>query len=355
MERVQRLREELRSRGLDSALITDTLNVRYLTGFTGSFAQVVVGPTQTTIITDSRYAIQVREECPTWDARTFASPVRGIDFLRDTLSDLGLVRIAFEADAATYAEWQRWQESLTGIELVPISNLMEKLRMVKDASELDAIRQACGMTEACFEYIRPMIQVGVAEMDLALEIDFYFRRQGAISAFDVIAVSGERSARPHGKPSERRLQVGDFLTLDFGAKVGGYCADITRTVVVGEASDRHRDIYRAVLDAQCSAIEAMRPGASGHEIDQIARDALAKYDMAQYFGHGLGHGLGLMVHDFGRLGQNSETVLQPNMVLTVEPGVYIEGFGGCRIEDDVLITEDGAEKLTDAGREMLVF
>ncbi|MEP0767096.1 MAG: aminopeptidase P family protein [Fimbriimonadia bacterium] len=354
MDRVQRLRDELRSRDLEAVLITDTRNIRYLTGFTGSFAQVVVGPSQATVITDSRYAIQVREECPGWDARTFASPVRGIDFLRDTLTDLGLRRIGFEADTVTYAEWQRWQDSLDGIEFVPASNLMDKLRIVKDASELEAIRQACGMTEACFEYIRPLIQVGVAEMDLALEIDFYFRRQGAASAFDVIAVSGERSARPHGKPSERKLQVGDFLTLDFGAEVGGYCADITRTVVVGEASERHRIIYQAVLDAQKSAIEAMRPGKTGHEIDQIARDALAKYDMAQFFGHGLGHGLGLMVHDFGRLGQNSETVLEPNMVLTVEPGVYIEGFGGCRIEDDVLITENGAQKLTDAGNDLLV-
>ncbi|GMV37990.1 MAG: aminopeptidase [Fimbriimonadales bacterium] len=354
MDRVQRLRDELRSRDLEAALITDTLNVRYLTGFTGSFAQVIVGPTRAAIITDSRYAIQVREECPAWDARTFASPVRGIDFLRDTLNDLGLRRIAFEADTVTYAEWQRWQESLEDIDLVPAPNLMERLRMVKDETELDSIRQACGMTEACFEYVRPLIQVGVAEMDLALEIDFYFRRQGAVSAFDVIAVSGERSARPHGKPSERKLQVGDFLTLDFGARVGGYCADITRTVVVGEASERHRTIYQAVLDAQRSAIEAMRPGRTGHEIDQVARDALAKYDLAQFFGHGLGHGLGLMVHDFGRLGQKSDTVLEPNMVLTVEPGVYIEGFGGCRIEDDVLITEYGAEKLTDAGTEMLV-
>jgi len=354
MDRVQRLRNELASRDLEAALITDTLNVRYLTGFTGSFAQVVVGPTQAAIITDSRYAIQVREECPAWDPRTFASPVRGIDFLRDTLTELGLCRVAFEADTVTYAEWQRWKEALNGIELAPASNLMDKLRMVKDASELDAIRQACGMTEACFEYVRPLIQVGVAEMDLALEIDFYFRRQGAVSAFDVIAVSGERSARPHGKPSERKLQAGDFLTLDFGAKVDGYCADITRTVVVGQASDRHRNIHQAVLDAQRSAIEAMRPGKTGHEIDQIAREALAKYDMAQFFGHGLGHGLGLLVHDFGRLGQKSETVLEPNMVLTVEPGVYIEGFGGCRIEDDVLITETGAEKLTDAGTQLLV-
>jgi len=165
-------------------------------------------------------------------------------------------------------------------------------------------------------------------------------------------VSGERSARPHGRASEKKLERGDFLTLDFGAKLNGYCSDITRTIVVGGATDRHREVYETVLRSQLAALDAMKPGAKAAEVDRVSREAMGDY--AQYFGHGLGHGLGKLVHDSGRLSSSSETVLAENQIWTVEPGVYIPGFGGVRIEDDVVVTMDGIEILTHSPKEMLI-
>jgi Xaa-Pro aminopeptidase len=355
VSRVTGLRSQMGARDLDAALISEITNVRYLTGFTGSSGQAIVTGSANVFVTDSRYTIQAREQCVGWDVRTFASPVKGTDFLRDTVKDLGVTRLAFESDYVTHKLWQDWTRALEGVELVPSSELVDKLRAVKEPEEIQAIRRACELTDACFEYIRPKIQPNVVETDLALEIDFYFRRQGAENAFPTIAVSGERSARPHGSPGEKRIEVGDFVMLDFGAKLGGYCADITRTVVVGEASDRHRRIYDAVLKAQLAAIEALAPGRSGQEVDNVARQVLAEHDLDTYFGHGLGHSLGLAVHDpVVRLGQTSECILEAGNVLTVEPGVYIEGFGGCRIEDDVVVREEGPEVLTKSPKELLV-
>jgi Xaa-Pro aminopeptidase len=199
-----------------------------------------------------------------------------------------------------------------------------------------------------------MIQPGVSEIDICLDLEFFIRRQGADIAFPSIVVSGNRSARPHGKPSEKKLEVGDFVTMDFGARVKGYNSDITRTVVVGEATQRHRDVYDAVLETQLGAIDAIRSGAMAKDVDAGSRACLGKYDLAKYFGHGLGHGLGLIVHDGGRLSASSDNVIAPGQIWTIEPGVYIEGFGGVRIEDDVLITEDGVEVLTHSPKEMMI-
>jgi Xaa-Pro aminopeptidase len=354
MSRIEKLRKELATRELESALVTQMVNVRYLTGFSGSFGQAIVTPTQNVLVTDSRYTIQAGEQCKGWDVRSFQSPVKGIDFLKDTIAELGVGALAFEADFVTYDAWERWRGALNGVELKPVTNLVNKLRQVKDEDEIAALARACALTDACFSHILPKVQENVTEGDIALEIEFYFRRQGADIAFSSIVVSGERSARPHGTPSEKRLQRGDFVTMDFGGKLDGYSGDITRTVVIGEASEQHRHIYHAVLEAQMAAIEALAVGKPGAQIDQLSRDVLARHGLAQYFGHGLGHGLGLEVHDGLLLSQASDTVLEPGMVLTVEPGVYIEGFGGCRIEDDVVMRDSGPELLTKSDKSLMV-
>lgn len=352
MARLDNLRAKMAEAGLEAYLITQPTNVAYMTGFSGSFGQAIVTESANVLITDSRYTIQAQEQAGGWDVRTFGAPVKGIDFLRDALSTVTGHRIAFEADYVTVAQLERWQEALPNVQLVSQASIVDKLRLVKDEGEIEKIRRACALADACFAYLLPKVQENVTENDLALEIDFYFRRQGATSAFSTIAVSGERSARPHGTPSDKRLAHGDFVTFDFGAKLDGYNSDITRTVVVGEASERHREVYGAVLKALEEAQSAMRPGLTGHQIDTVAREAMGP--LAERFGHGLGHGLGLLVHDGGDMRQGSEMILEPGMVLTVEPGVYIEGFGGCRIEDDVVVRDSGVEVLTQSSRDLLI-
>ncbi len=340
--------------GFDALLLSEITNVGWATGFKGSSGWALVLPSGGRFLTDSRYTLAAQEEVKELPSHTYANPVTPTQFLKSQIEALGIQKLGFESQYVTYATYSDWAKAFAPVELVPAPDLVMPLRMVKTPDEVGRIRKACRLTDACLEHVTRMIQVGVTEYDIALEIEFYFRRNGAELAFSPAVVSGERSARPHGKPSERMLQRGDFVTLDFGAKVDGYCADMTRTFVVEEASDRHREIYNQVLRAEVEAIEAMRPGIPAKEVDALSRRILAEKDLAQYFGHGLGHGLGRVVHDGGRMSPSGEDVLAPGQVWTVEPGVYIEGFGGVRIEDDVVVTESGVEVLTHSPKELTI-
>lgn len=351
---LDRLRARMAETGVSALLLSDIANVQWLSGFTDSSALAIVTPEHAVFITDSRYTIQAGEEVKGMDVEWFASPVKQADFAADRVRALGIKKLGFESAQVTYQTFEDWQKAFTGVELFGVRNLVEPLRMVKTADEVAAIQRACALTDACFEHLTRLIQPGVREYDIALDLEFFIRRQGADLAFSPTVVSGPNSARPHGKPSERKLQRGDFLTLDFGAKVDGYNSDLTRTVVVEEASDRHVEIYNQVLKAETEAIAFMRAGVAARDVDGLARRILDERGLAKYFGHGLGHGLGKVVHDFGRMATTSEDVLEIGQVWTVEPGVYIEGFGGVRIEDDVVVTETGVDVLTHAPKELLV-
>lgn len=340
--------------GIPALIVSDLGSVNWLTGFTGTFGIAVVSGDAAQFITDSRYAIQAGEQVKDMPHSWFQSPVNGDEYLAQKIKEMGIQRIGFEGASVTYANFERWRDKLAGIELYGAPDLVSDLRMVKNESEIDRVRAACGIADACFEHVQRMIQPGVTEYDINLDIEFFIRRQGAEIAFPPIVVSGERSARPHGKASEKKLEVGDFLTMDFGAKVEGYCSDITRTVVVGEATDRHREIYNQVLKAEVECINAIKPGVRAADVDTLARTILDEKGLAQYFGHGLGHGLGALVHDAGRMNKTSQNVFEPGQIWTVEPGVYIPGFGGVRIEDDVLVTENGVEILTKSPKDLLV-
>jgi len=353
MEPLDKLRARLADNGLDSVIVSDLNTIGWLTGFTGTFARVVVSPSSARFITDSRYTIQAGEEVSGIDIVSFASPTDGDEFTAEQARDLGVSKAGFESASVTYSQWQSWSTKMEGIELVPLKDLSD-LRLVKSPAEVAKLRKACGLADAAFSHIQRLVQPGVTELDIALDLEFFIRRQGAEIAFPSIVVSGERSARPHGKPSEKKLEVGDFVTFDFGARVEGYNSDITRTVVVGEASDRHREVYGAVLKAQLAALDAIKPGVAARDVDKVARDILGEYDLAKYFGHGLGHGLGRVVHDGGRLSPSSSDMIEVGQIWTVEPGTYIPGFGGVRIEDDVVVTEDGIEILTHSTKELLV-
>lgn len=343
MTNLERLQASLAGAETPALLLTTMSNVRWASGFTGSSGQAWVTPTRAVFLTDSRYTIQAREQCAGWDVRSFGAPKTLADAMREVATNLALKSVMFET-SLPYATWQEYSD--LGLQLVPEPGIVKPLRMVKSAEELRRIEEACKLAEACMAHAARMLQPGVSEYDVGLDIEFYFRRQGARACFDPIVASGPNSARPHARPSERKFERGDFVTLDLGAELDGYCSDITRTFVVGQAGDRQREVYEQVLEAEQAAIAAMRPGMTGVEADAVARESLQRKDLAQYFGHGLGHGLGIEVHDPGGLSTRSKDVLAEGQVWTVEPGVYIEGFGGVRIEDDVVVTADGTRVLT---------
>ncbi|MBS1724617.1 MAG: aminopeptidase P family protein [Armatimonadetes bacterium] len=337
---------------MPAILVSDITNVQWLTGFTGSSGFVLLTPAAGRFITDSRYTIQAGEEVKSLAVASYASPVKFTEFLSSNVTEMGIDQLAFEK-TITYGTWDDWRKGVPTVEWIPAPEVIKPLRMVKTADEVEKIRKACELADACLGHVQRMLQPGVSEYDISLEIEFFFRRNGAEVGFAPIVASGPNSARPHARPSERKLESGDFVTLDIGAQLNGYNSDITRTFVIGKASDRHREVYDQVLKSQIASIEALRPGKTGVEVDGVARTILDEKQLAQYFGHGLGHGLGKAVHDLGSLSTRSEDTIAPGQVWTIEPGVYIEGFGGVRIEDDVHVTTSGPEVLTHFPKELI--
>jgi len=347
-----RLRASLAENDIPAILVSDPLNVGWLTGFTGSFGMAFVTPDNARFVTDSRYTIQATEQVQGMEVRSFGAPRKVEDEFRDAVRDLGIRAMAFEP-SVTYGTFERWTGIFEGVELRSTVDLLGPLRMIKTAEEVAKIKAACALADATMEHVSRLIQPGVKERDIALDLEFFIKRQGADLGFEPIVVAGPNSARPHGVPSEYALQVGDFVTIDLGARLDGYNSDITRTFVVKQATDRHREIYDLVLRALVECTALLKPGISCEAVDAHARTILDEKELAKYFGHGLGHGLGRAVHDYGRLGIGATDQVMPGQVWTVEPGVYIEGFGGVRIEDDVHVTDGEPEVLTHFPRELM--
>lgn len=352
MNNLQRLQSSLSSSAVNAILVSDITNVQWLTGFTGSSGFAVVTPTGGFFITDSRYTIQANEQVKDLPVKSFASPTKFSEFLAEQLKAAGVSKLAFEK-SITFGTYEEWTKSVPTVDWQPAPEVLKPLRMVKTADEVRRIHEACKLADACLHHVVPHLQPGVTEYDLGIEIEFFFRRNGAEVGFAPIVASGPNSARPHARPSERKFEPGDFVTLDIGCKLDGYNSDITRTFVIGKATDRHREVYDQVLKALLSCTAALIPGATGVGVDALARQILDEKGLAGYFGHGLGHGLGKAVHDLGGLSTRSEDVIEAGQVWTVEPGVYIEGFGGVRIEDDVYVTAKEPEVLTAFPRELM--
>lgn len=351
--RVEKVRRLLREREADALLVTNAVNRRYLTGFSGTAGVVLITADRAALITDFRYREQASAQ-----AEGFEVVEHGPDLKADVAAlarGWGVSRVLFEDYDVSVAEHRGWAEKFQPAKLVPGGRLVEKLRAEKDEAELAVMREAVELADRAFRHVLPKIKPGVTEREIALELEWFMRGQGADApAFTTIVASGERSALPHGVASDRAIGSGEFVTLDFGAYYKGYCSDLTRTVVVGKASDRHREIYEIVLEAQRTALEGIRPGMTGREADALTRDVIKRYGYDEYFGHGTGHGLGMEIHEAPRLSRTDETVLVPGMTVTVEPGIYLPGFGGVRIEDVVVITETGIEILTRAPKELIV-
>ena len=351
--RLDRLRSAMEQCGLEALFVSHPHNRMYMSGFTGTAGYLLITATKAYLLTDFRYLTQASEQASYFEVVEHEPKVMGT--VKSLLTSLKIDHLGFEQQHLSYAAYREYAASLGGIRLVPADPLVERLRMVKDEAEIAVMREAAELADRTFEHVVQLLKPGLTERDVAFEIEFFMRKHGATSvSFDTIVASGERSALPHGKASDRVLRPNEFVKLDFGAYYKGYCSDITRTVMLGKPSDRHKQLYDIVLEAQMTALEQIKPGMTGKQADAIAREIIEKYGYGDQFGHGTGHGLGLEIHEAPRLSPQSDTVLEPGMTVTVEPGIYIPGFGGVRIEDDVVVTERGLERLTQATKQFII-
>ncbi len=338
------LREAIKAAGAQALLVTSPPNVRYLTGFSSpEDGRVVITADSALLLTDFRYDVQAAEES--------VIPVRIVTSWLDELQAVvGDGTLAIEADHATVALQRQLEERLSTA-TVPLEAILRDRRMLKAPFEVDILREAARLTDLAFARITGFIRPGLRELDVALELERVMRDGGAEgSGFDIIVAGGPRSAMPHGVASDRVLQSGDLVTMDFGARYRGYHADMTRAVALGEIEPKLRGLHDAVLEALETAVAALAPGKQCSEIDAVARAVLKRHGLEQYFTHSLGHGTGLHIHEEPRLSGRSDQVLEPGMIVTVEPGVYLNGYGGVRIEDLCLITDDGFEVLSHSPR-----
>jgi len=349
--RVERLRALMEARRIPPLLVTNLVNVRYLTGFTGSAGLALFGPRHAILWVDPRYTLQAREQaCGVEVIEERRGLLKGTAawLRKHAVRDLG-----YEASNLTCAQFHELRtEAGRTIRLRPAGDLIEELRVVKDRGEIEAMRSAGRVTAEVFEDLLTRVKPGVQERDLAAEIEYRMRKRGAEgAAFETIVASGPRSAHPHARSSSKLLQEEELVILDFGAIFNGYAADMTRTVFLGEPSRRVRSLYTAVVKAQREAVQSVQDGTKACEVDATARGVLAGRGLDRHFTHSTGHGVGLEVHERPRLAKSEATRLRAGSVVTVEPGVYLEGFGGIRVEDTVLVGPDGPEILTPASLE----
>ena len=346
--RLERFRRLALVDGLEAAIIQNPENRAYLSGFEGSAGSVLVTLDAAYLLVDFRYLEQAQEQAA--GLKVILHQPEITSTLGVLLAELGVKNLGWEKSFVTLEQRERWESRLEGVVLQPIPDYVSYLRMVKEEEEIGLIRRAAAIADQAFAMVRPAIRPGAVEREVAIELEYAMRRLGADRyAFDTIVASGPRSAMPHARASERVMGEGDLVIVDFGAVYNCYCSDCTRTLVLGEMSEQQREVYQTVRDAQEAALRFIRPGVKASQVDQVARDFIARRGYGKYFGHSLGHGVGRGVHEEPTLSFRDETILEPGMVVTVEPGIYIPDWGGVRIEDLVLVTPSGAEVLTSAG------
>jgi len=351
--RRQRLAGALAARGAGALLVSGAPNVRYLSGFTGDNAALLVLPGKTVLFTDPRYAIQAAQQV-SCQVKICKGPL--MDGVAAALRKLGAGRIGYDSGRMTCAAFQALQSHLPmKASLEPLPGMVEELRMIKSAGELELIRRSVELNSRAFELAVRHVRAGMTERDLAAEIEYRMRRLGAEKpAFETIVAGGRRSALPHAEPTAARLGNGDLVVVDMGAFCDGYASDMTRMLFLGVPGAHVKRVYRAVLEAQLAGVDAVRAGVAAWKVDAAARRVLRAYGYDRAFVHSTGHGLGLEIHEPPRLGKRDKTILQPGMAITIEPGVYLEGFGGIRIEDTVEVTETGCKILTPTSKELRV-
>ncbi len=353
--RLAKLRAMLAERELDALLVSQPENRFYLSGFTGSSGWLLISADLTLIATDFRYYEQAAIESPGFELVCLQNSLS--EMLPDMLARGPIRRLAFEADHAAFADVQAWSRAAPDCEWVPVTGLVMEMRAAKDSDELSTLRAAIRLGDDALAEALSQARPGMTEQQLAWIIESYIRTHGAQSvAFDIVVACGASGARPHARATQAPLVPGEPIVIDLGARLDHYCSDLTRTVCLGEPKDARRfwEIYEIVRLAQQSAEAAIRPGMTGQEVDAIARAVIGDAGYGDCFGHGLGHGVGLAIHELPRLGRLGTAPLAPGNCVTVEPGVYVSGWGGVRLEDVVLVTDSGVEVLTTAPKTPIV-
>ncbi|MGI6142619.1 MAG: M24 family metallopeptidase [bacterium] len=352
LARVGKLQERLLALDLDGLLIGHKPNRMFISGFTGTEGWLLITRNHSFLCTDFRYVEQAAKEAVGWEIVRYQRPFTAT--LVPLLKENGLRRVGFEEEYLSYQGYRKLVESTSGVEWLPCSGLVESLRRQKDEMELQAIRRAAQLDDRAFAHILSFLEPGRQEREIALELEFFARRQGGNGAsFAFIVASGPRSALPHGVASNKLLQEGEFVIMDYGTVVDGYHSDFTRTVILGEPTPKQLKVYQVVQEAQQAAVAAVAPGRTAGEIDAVARRIITDHGYGAHFGHGVGHGVGLSIHEEPHLTPGADTVLVPGMVLTIEPGIYLPGWGGVRIEDLLVVTETGCEVLNQSPRDLI--
>ncbi len=346
--RCESLRKTLKTDGVEAFLVSNPTNVRYLTGFTGEDAVLVLHRERAVLVSDGRFTTQIEQECR--DIEPHIRPVGQslTEGIAQVVGGLGIARLAFESAAFSVADYQAFGEKLPTVELKPVVDRVEALRQIKDEEEIGAIREAIDCAERAFAMLRNGLRRDESEKDTADLLEHYLRRCGATgSSFPPIVAVGVRSALPHARPTPgTRIGDDEFVLVDWGATGRPYKSDLTRVLVTGKVTPKFETVYRTVLAAQERGIAAIHPGVKARDVDAEARAVIEDAGFGRFFSHGLGHGIGMDIHEAPRVRSGSEMVLQAGMVLTVEPGIYLPDWGGVRIEDDVLVTPEGCEVLT---------
>jgi Xaa-Pro aminopeptidase len=345
-QRVTRVRSELAATEAPAALISGTANIRYLSGFTGTYGALIVDAQAAYLVSDFRYRFQAAEQAPDFE---FIEVRRWVEGVADAIRKLGYQVVGFEPAHLTYQVHAQLAAELSGVRLVPLAGLVEKLRAVKEPQELACIERAAAISADAMQRVISLVQPGISERELALAAEDYMKKEaGAELAFDPIVASGARSAQCHAEPGERALAPGDLVVIDVGARWQGYGADITRTVAVKDADARRREMYAVCREAQAAGLAAAKAGVRCAELDRIVREVIERAGYGEAFGHGLGHGVGLETHEAPRLTRGEDSALGANMTVTVEPGIYLAEVGGVRLEDLIVVTEGGCRVLTHA-------
>lgn len=347
MQRIEKLRKIL---GMgEAAYISSFANVFYYSGFQSADASFLVTADRAVLITDSRYFVQAKIQSPDFEIYNIKDTLAGV------FSQVSCERVLYEEEAISAGAFERLKKAAPGREFLPAQKKISEPRAVKEETEIRRIRAAEEFGDAAFSHVLGIIGEGVTEREIAFELEFFMRKNGASGlSFETIAASGERSAMPHGVATDRRLRRGDLLTLDFGCVLDGYCSDMTRTVGIGELSERARELYEVTLRAQKTAIAAVKSGAELSAVDAAARNVIADAGFGEYFSHALGHSVGIEIHENPCFSPRSTGNAERGNVITVEPGIYIEGFGGVRIEDLVAVTDEGCEILSKSPKELII-
>jgi Xaa-Pro aminopeptidase len=352
-DRRQKIRRLLKENQLGGLLVTNFINVTYLSGFTGDDSFLLVTPKHDILISDERYRTQLEAECPDLDLVIRGPGTKILDFAAKTIEKARLTTLGVEADSMALAPRDALAAALPKVAFTHTSGWVEGLRIIKDKDEIQRTRHACDLGRKVFDVVKAKLTPAMTELEVAAELEYQARRFGAKGlSFEPIVGVGTRSALPHGRATSRRIGEDDFTLIDWGVNEGLYMSDLTRVLATDKISPKLRKLYGVVLKAQAAGIDAVRPGRTCEEVDAAARAVIENAGHGKHFGHGLGHGLGLEIHEAPRLAQGQKTVLRPGMIVTVEPGIYFPQWGGIRIEDDVLVTKNGHEVLTNVPKEL---